>query len=373
MTEPTSSEIDEASADASAPRSRRGRSIGAGLIGVAAVACLVAGLLGAWTVQTATDTERFESKVETLLLDEEISDALARRVVAEVAEGIGIRDAIHDAVPEVLEPAVDLLLAGVRTRVEDRLAELVRTPEVAEGVAVVAGRAHATAVAVLEGDDVVDGVDVSNGEVRINLLPLTTRALGILQDEFGLFGDVDLPEMDRTGDPAQQRAALEAAFDRDLPDEFGTPVVFESERLDDVGAEVQTLQDLFLLAKRAYWLLIIAGLALAGVSIWLSAQRWRAAAYLVAGMFATALVFRIVGGEASDRLPEVVQSPGARATVSSVTDALVADLNQTLLVCAVVTLMALVAAAVVLLGAPFAAGRNTTDVPDVGDNTAPTA
>ncbi|MCB0969328.1 MAG: hypothetical protein KDB37_21040 [Ilumatobacter sp.] len=358
MIEATSSEIDETTddgpGDSAGSTARRARSIGVGLLGVAAILCLVGGLLGAWTVRTATNTERFENRVEVLLQDEEISDALAARVVTEVAEGIGIRDAIDEAMPEVLQPAVDLLLAGVRSRVEDRLAELVRTPEVAEGVAVVAGRAHETAVAVLEGDDVVDGVDVSDGEVRINLLPLTTRALGLLQDEFGLFGDVELPDIDRSGDPAEQRAALEAAFGRDLPDEFGTPVVFESDRLDEVGTEVQTLRDLFTLAQRVYWFLLIAGLALVGVSIWLSTSRWRSAAYLVAGLFGAALVFRIVGGEASDRLPDVVQSPGAQATVRNVADALVDDLNETLMLCAILALMAFVAVAVVLIGAPFA-------------------
>ena len=337
----------------------RARSAGAALVGLAAVVCLVGGMLGFWTMRTATDAERFERRVEELLLDAEISDALAQRVVTEVAAAIGIRDAIVEVLPEQLTPAADLLLAGVRSRIEDRAAELLRTPEVAAGVAAVAGRAHETTVAVIEGDDVVDGVDVSDGEVSVNLLPLTTRVLGLVQDEFGLFRDIDLPEMDRTGDPDEQRAALESAFGRDLPDDFGTPVVFASERLGEVGTEVSALRDLLVLAQRAFWLLLIAGVALAAVSIWLSSQRWRTACYLVAGMFAAALVVRVVGAEASERLPEAVESPGAQATVSQVVDALQVDLDQTLLVSATITLMLLASAAIVLLGAPWVARRRT--------------
>lgn len=353
----TSNDMSNDMSDAPSP-SNPLRSTGTALVGVAAIVCLVGGILGLWTVQTATDSERFEERVEELVQDEEISDALARRVVTEIAEGIGIRDAVVEVLPESLEPAADFLLAGVRSRVDDRVAELIRTDEVAASVATVAGTAHEAAIAVLDGDNSIDGVDISDGEVTINLLPLTNRALGLLQDEFGLFGDVDLPDMDRSGDPDEQRAALEAAFDRDLPDDFGTPVIFQSERLDEVGSEVQALRDVFQLAKRAFWILLLAGVALTGLTIWLARQRWRAACYLVAGLFATTLVVSVTGNQASDRLPDVVESPGARATVSNITAALTDDLDQTLFAYSIVALMVLVAAAVVLIGAPWATRRN---------------
>lgn len=340
-----------------ATTSGRLRSVGTGLIGAAAVVCLVGGMVGLWTVQTATDSERFEDRVEQLLRDEEISDALARRVVTDVAEGIGIRDAVVDVLPDVLVPAADYLLAGVRTRVEDRTAELIRTDEVSSNVAAVAGLAHEAAVAVLEGDNEIDGVDISSGEVTLNLLPLTNRVLGLLQTEFGLLPRVELPEMDRTGDPDEQRAELSAALGRELPADFGTPVVFRSERLDEIGTEVQALRDVFTLAQRAFWLLLIAGVALAGLSVWLARQRWRAACYLVAGLFATTLVVGVVGNQANTRLPEAVESPGARAAVTTITNELTDDLGETLIGYSIVALMILVAAGVVLIGAPWAARR----------------
>lgn len=343
----------------SGPTSGRLRSVGTALLGIAAVVCLLGGILGLWTVQTATDSERFELRVEELMLDEEISDALASRVVTEIADGLGIRDAVVDVLPEQLVPAADFLLAGVRSRVEDRVGELIRTEEVAAGVGTVAGAAHEAAVAVLEGENSIDGVDISDGEVTLNLLPLTNRVLGLLQTEFGLFGDVDLPEMDRSGDPDEQRAALEAAFGRDLPDDFGTPVVFRSERLDEIGTEVQALRDAFTLAQRAFWILLLAGAVLAGLTIWLARQRWRAACYLVAGLFTTTLVVSVVGNQANERLPEAVESPAARTAVSSVTNDLTDDLAESLFAYSTAALMLLIAAAVVLIGAPWAARRGT--------------
>jgi hypothetical protein len=333
-------------------RSSRGRTIAAGIVGVVAVVGLVVGIVGFWTVRTATDSDRFEHRVEELLVQEDVSDGLSRRVVDEVATAVGIRDALTDVVPDVLQPVVDLMLAGVRARVEDRLAELIREPEVAETVAAAAGRAHEAAINVLEGDAGVDGVEITGGEVRINLLPLSARAIGVMQ-EVGLFRDVTVPVFDRGGDPDEQRAELEAALGRDLPDDFGQPVVFRSESLDELGQTVQRAQDLFLLAKRANWVLMLVGVGLGALAIWLSRVRWRAACFLVAGLLLFALVLRIVMDRVGARLPYAVVEPGAQETVRQVADGLEASLNRTMIAFSSFAVLALVVVAAVQLGVPW--------------------
>ncbi len=324
----------------------RGRTFAAALTGVVAVVGLVGGALGIWTIRTASDSERFEEKVAELLQDEEISDALARRVMTELSDTIGLQTTVEEAMPEILAPAIDLLAAGVRARIEDRLAELVRTPEVSGAVAGAAGRAHELAIDVIEGDAAPDGVLVEEGEVRVNLLPLTARGLTALQ-EVGLLRDVTVPDLERGGDPDDQRAALATALDRDLPADFGTPVVFRSDSLDRAGDSVQVVRDLLVLAKRTAWFLLIGGLALAGVSIWLSAERLRSATFIVAGLFVFVLVIRLVMGRATDRIPGVVEAPGARKTVDEIASGLESSLNQTMLGYAVIGLIALAIAAAV--------------------------
>lgn len=318
----------------------------AAITGVVAVLGLVGGILGFWTMRTATDSERFEEQVETLLQDQEISDALATRVVTEVVDGVGVREAVEAAVPEVLQPAVDLLAAGVRSRVEDRVAELIRSPSVAESVAAAAGRAHGLAVDVVEGDADLERVEIEDGEVRVNLLPLAVRALSAMQ-EVGLLRDVVLPQLEPGGDPDVQRAELSAALDRDLPDGFGTPVVFRSESLAQAGDTVDVVRDVLVLAKRTFWFLLLGGLALAAVSIRLSSRRWRSAAFIVAGMFTFTLAVRLVLARATDRLPEVVEQPGARETVRELSADLARSLNETMLFYSVVALLALGVAAAV--------------------------
>lgn len=339
---------------------RRLRSIASAIVGVVAVICLLGGVAGFWTMRTATNSERFEDRVDELLSTEEVSNGLARRVVDEVVVALDVRDRVNEIVPGRLQPLTDVLLAGVRTRVEVRVGELIRSDEVSSAISRAAGRAHAAAVDVLEGEDVVEGVTVENGEVRVNLLPLMTRVLTSLQ-EIGLFSDVDVPEFDRAGDPDEQREELAAALGRDLPDDFGEPVVFESDSLDRLGSTVQSVQELLLLARRVFWLLLLAGVAFAALSIWLAQSRLRSAAYLVAGLFAAALVVRVVGAEAADRVPNAVKEPGAKFAVSDIASNLTHSLNDTLLTVCLIALLGLGVSAWLVLGVPAMRERRGRD------------
>jgi hypothetical protein len=325
--------------------------VAAALVGVVAVVGIVGGLLGFWTLRTAADSDRFEERVESLLQQEEVSDALARRTVNEIAAALDLRASVLEITPEPIVPVADMLLAGVRSRVELRVGELIRSPEVSESIAAAAGRAHEEAVSVLQGDAVVEGVRVDGDEVRINLLPLMSRSLRAIQ-EIGLLRDADIPELDRGGDPAEQRVALALALDRDLPADFGEPVVFRDEAIAESGTTLDLVRDLLVTARRAFWVLLLVGTGLAALSIWLSQQRWRTAAFLVAGLFAAVLAVRLVVNAARDRAPELVEQPGAKTTVRELADDLAASLNTTLTWYAVVSLAVLLVAAWAVFGVP---------------------
>jgi len=213
-------------------------------------------------------------------------------------------------------------------------------------VAAAAGRSHELAIDVIDGDALPDSVDVTDGEVRVNLLPLTARALTSMQ-EVGLLADVTVPVLERGGDPAEQRAELAAALGRDLPSDFGTPVVYRSDSLARAGDTVQVVRDVLVLAKRTAWFLLIGGLALAGLAIWLSRLRWRSASFLVAGVFLFALIIRLVMSRATDRLPNAVEGSGAKATIRDVAAGLEQSLNRTMAGYATLALVVLAVAATV--------------------------
>lgn len=329
--------------------SRRALSVASAVVGVVAVLGLIGGVVGFWTLRTASDSGRFENRVEELLRDEEISNALGVRVVNEVTATLDVRAAVHDVAPDELEPMLDVLLAGVRSRVESRAGQLIRSDLVAESIGESVERAHGVAIQVIEGDSVVDGVDVSDGEVRVNLLPLTARVIGALQ-EVGLFRDVDVPELERGGDPDEQREQLSEALGRDLPDDFGEPVMFRSDSLEQVGDTVELARDTLVFAKRTFWLLFLAGTAFAAGSIWLARRRWRAACYIVAGLFAGTLVVRLFSAETRERIPDIVESAGAQAAVVQIATGLENSLNRTLIWFSLLTLLALLVTMWVVFG-----------------------
>ena len=251
-----------------------------------------------------------------------------------------LRTPLVEITPDSLDPVIDVLLAGVEARLQGQVTELIQRPEVASTVAEIAGRAHALAVDVLEGESVSDRLNVDGDAVRINLVPLVARALGLLPD-LGLFADVEVPQFEPGGDPAAQVAELEAAFDVELADDFAQPVIFRSDTLEELGTTVDLARSLLFFARAGLWVLLIVGAAFAVLSIRLATRRLRAAVVLVAGVVALSLLTRAITGTLASRVPDAVEDPGARATVGEIVLGLQRDLSTTLIWYSLLALLAL--------------------------------
>ncbi len=326
-------------ADTPRAASRR-RSIAAIVLGVAAVVLLHGAVIGIWTIRTALDSDRFENQIEEIVRSEEVSGALAAFVLDELTAGVDLRTPLVEITPDSLDPVIDVLLAGVEARLQGQVTELIQRPEVASTVAEIAGRAHALAVDVLEGESVSDRLNVDGDAVRINLVPLVARALGLLPD-LGLFADVEVPQFEPGGDPAAQVAELEAAFDVELADDFAQPVIFRSDTLEELGTTVDLARSLLFFARAGLWVLLIVGAAFAVLSIRLATRRLRAAVVLVGGVVALSLLTRAITGTLASRVPDAVEDPGARATVGEIVLGLQRDLSTTLIWYSLLALLAL--------------------------------
>jgi hypothetical protein len=223
--------------------------------------------------------------------------------------------------------------------------------------------AHRRLVRVLRGDGLVDGISIEDGVVTWNALPLVARGLGVLAD-LGIV-DADVPELDRAGDPDDQRAELEDALGRDLPEDFGEVVVYRTDAASEAGATVEQAQRLFVVAQRLVWLLLILGVALAALTIVLARRRAVAAAAVGGGVVAGLLLVRWFAGEAAARAPEAVASSGARRAVEEVLGELVRSLTRWTLVYVVVVL------AVVVLAMVADRRARVTTTPDTTRDAAP--
>jgi hypothetical protein len=229
--------------------------------------------------------------------------------------------------------------------VERALTQVLAEPAVQETMETIVERAHDRAMELLEGDGLADGITVVDGAINLNLLPLVARGLTALQS-VGLLQDVDVPQLAADGDPAAQAAVLEDALDRNLPEDFGQLVVYESDSVADAQTAVQNAQRILVVAQRAVWLLVAFSLVLIAATILIAPRRWRAALVLGIGTAATMVVLRTAVRQVADTAPDLVTRPGAKAAV----DAILGGASATLLrVAGVVMLLALVVVALTLL------------------------
>lgn len=324
----------------------RVRAVTAGIAGVVGVLAILVGGSGLWALWVAFDSDRFERRVDEVLAVPEVSDAIAVRVVDEVAEAVGLRDAVVDSLPGSFEPAVDLLLAGTRSFVVDRVGEALRRDDVRGVIAGAAGRAHAGAVEVIRGGSLIDGIRVVDDEVRLDLLPLVGLALDRLQD-LGLFGAVELPELTRAAGPEANRAALAAALGRDLPPDFGELVVFRSEALDRAGTTLDVVQRWLTISARLSVLALVVGAAAAAAAVVLARHRVRAVVIIAAAVAVEVLIVQFVTQRVANQAPTLVESRAGQIAIGQLID----DLQRSL-----VRTTALLGLAVVALGAAIVVG-----------------
>jgi hypothetical protein len=311
---------------------------------VLAVACLLASTLAVWARVTLFDSDEVASIVGDALAEPEVDDALAEYVTTQLFAAVDVNAAISNVLPTSLDRLEPAIAGGIQTLVQRGLSTAFGNEQVQQLLTDLVRRAHAAAMRLLQGDGLVDGVTVVDGEVTLNLLPLFARGLTLLQN-VGLFSDVEVPALTVAGDPDEQIAELESAFDRDLPDDFGQLVVYQSDRLADAQASLESAQNAMAFAKRAMWALIAATVVLFAAALLLARNRWRAAFLLALGGIVAMVLARSAIHRVVDEAPSLVTRPGAKAAVTSIIGdigtSLLRALGLVLLVAAVVALIAL--------------------------------
>jgi hypothetical protein len=310
-------------------------------VGTVAVIGLVTVLVAVWAANVLFDPEEVSAAVGAALDEPEVTDALARYLTDQVLVAVGAEDAIVELLPGELERLAPAIVGGVRAHVVERLAGALAEPEVRAVIVAVTERSHRALMRVLQGDGLLDGVTVADGEVTVNLLPLVGRGLAAVQ-ELGLLQQVELPVLRPDGDPDAQRAELATALGRDLPDQFGELVVYRGEAVEQAEASVQAAQRLVVLAKRALVALVVVTLVAAGASVALARRRWRAALTLALASVVAMVLVRALGAAVIERAPTIAVQPGARAAIGRIVGSLVDGLITT------ATLVAVVGAVVAL-------------------------
>jgi len=311
--------VEEAVAVEARPEERRhrGRTIGAAVLGVLAVLMVTIAAVGVWAKATVLDTDRFTSMASDALDQEAVQQGMAVYITDAVFSAVDVESFVTSALPDRLQGLAPTIVGGAEARVSRVVEQALATDAVQKTLSEVVRRAHARALDLLRGDGLADGISVQNGQVRLNLLPLVGSGLTAVQS-LGLLSNVAVPELTASGNPDEQIKQLESVLNRDLPDDFGQLVVYQSDTVDGAQQSVQQAQRLLALTERSIALLVILGLVLVAATILVAPRRWRATVWLGAGLAAVMVVLRSVARQAASDGPHLVVRPGARAAVTSI-------------------------------------------------------
>jgi hypothetical protein len=310
------------------------RTIGAVILGVIAVVGLLCSVVGFWARDTVFDEAEVAGAVEAALEEPGVTDALAARLTESVMSAVDLETRLNNILPPALQRITPAIVGGTTQRIEDRLSNRLADRDTRDILVSIFERSYGAFLDVMEGDGLVDGVTVEEGEVTVNFLPVIADGLQTLQG-FGLLDDATIPELARDGDPTEQIVELEDGLGRDLPDDFGQIIVYRSDSLAEKGETLERAQQLLVVVQRAFVLiLIVTAVAIAGTML-VARDRFRAALGLLLGAAGTFVVVRALVSKVLDEVPGVARTPAGQAALAAATTSLADSLVKALGVLAV--------------------------------------
>jgi hypothetical protein len=266
-------------AEGAVKRSRTRRVI-AWLLVVLTVLTFAAGVGGTWARRTVLNTDRYVATVGPLASDPAVQDYLARTVTDQVFQALDVQGHLESVLDENAPRLAFLagpITDSVHGFVQEQVDEVFASPAFAR-LWVEANRVvHEHALAVLNGDS--QTVGIVGGKVELNLLPLINEVLkGVTEVASELIGrPLTIPSITAQTVPPEAIAALETALGVDLPDTFGTIVVYDSQ-------ELETVQQAVHLFDRGVVLVVILWAAFLAGALWLATRKRRALVQITTGM-----------------------------------------------------------------------------------------
>ena len=287
------------------------------MLGALAVVLLIVGVVGVWAKATVLRSEPVANLVGAAIAEPDVQAALAALLADEVQDAVDLEDKLATALPSPVNRFAAPIAAGANAALERALGRVLASPATQQAITTIVERAHGRAMQLLRGDGLVDGINVADGEVSINLLPLVAQGLTALQS-LGLLDDVTVPELTAGGDPTEQTAELSAALGRDLPAGFGQLAVYSSDNVKRSQAAVETAQDLLVLAQRAVWLVVLVAVVLTAATILVAPRRLRATLVLALGVAGAMVLLRASVREVVSQAAELATTAGAKAASNAI-------------------------------------------------------
>ena len=273
---------------------RRLRRVLTPIIVALAILVFTATVPAAWARRTALNTDRFVELVGPLADDPAIQQALADKVTERVMSLLDIEAVVTDLFAERGAVLVGPLSNAIEGYVHSLVLRVFESDAFTTLWTETNRLVHTQMLLVLDGG--TDTVSTVGGKVALNLMPMVQLVLeqmaALVPDLIGR--NITIPEIDVSLEPGEAVTRIESAFGVDLPDGFGTVVVYDADELEALQKAVRTFDKLVIA-------LVLLVLVLVALALWLSPRRRRTLLQLMTGFAVGLVVVRRVAIAASDQ------------------------------------------------------------------------
>ncbi len=289
-----------------------------------------------WATRTILNSDRFTETTLDVTSNSQVIDVVAARVTDEVATAVS-GAAVLDQLPPAFKPVIPIVVGAVRTRVQDRVKELLASDAGQSLIEATVRQAHAAAMRLLNGDGLLssDAFTVQNGTVTLDLRTVIHEVLVGLQQDGVIPSSVTIPP------PGEASAALATRLGVTLPPDFGQVVVFQTQNATHQNI-LDAAQRALAIGKRGVVLLVVLGLVLVAAAIAVAVDRRRATFRVGLAVVLATLVLIVVARRVAAAVPDAASTPGAKAVAAALAGSLRSSLVRALIV--LVALSAVVAA-----------------------------
>lgn len=219
-------------------------------------------VVAVWSHRVLFNTDTWVQTVAPIAENPAITDAVAQTVTDEIFKLIKPEELMKEALPERADVLAAPMTAAMQKFVLDQTQNLLQTDQFQQFWVEANRRVHTNVVKLLRGEPVL-AVDVQNGVVTLNIMPLISKTMKWIAEKAPrIFGNVTIPEITMDTPPDQARAELSSALHVTVPATFGTYTVFSSDQLAAAQQAVQLFDKLVYVIVIVTLLLLIATIAL---------------------------------------------------------------------------------------------------------------
>lgn len=290
-------------------RHGRARGVVAAVLAVLAVITCVLSLLSLWTLRTLTNTTLFVDRVGVIVQNPAVAQEIGDAAAAQLMSAIDVQQRLDEVLPPRAAAALAApVSAGMQQQLADAATKLVGSPKFQTAWERSLTISHELAMGLLSGES-TQNVTTGNGTITVDIVPLINTVVAESADALGNLLNRTITPPDLTADTIDDAVAeLNKALGTNLPADFGTITLVQSENL-------ATVQSWYSSVRTIVWLAPIAALLMVALAVAVARRRLRALLWMVVGVGLLLFFVGLLTSPLEAALLNAVQDSGLRTAV----------------------------------------------------------